>query len=206
MAVVSIWLSLTACANHFVFHPKSDPPGVQTWGETVVRGKLLIRLEWARPAGEGPFAAVIVHPEAGHVAGEMRGVVRDLAKAGYLAVAADYRREKKGIYRQTLFTWRDPDDPRAVIDLVRRRPDVDPERIALVGFSQGGVYSLLIAAYTQQASSPCLRCELLRLCRAWPAHHATMTRPGGPGTRELRGPSRRSARAGAARTGGRSDR
>ncbi|HEX9941605.1 MAG TPA: alpha/beta fold hydrolase [Thermoanaerobaculia bacterium] len=146
-------LSLSACLNHFIFHSKTDPPGVRTWSETVARGKLLIRLEWARPEGEGPFPAVIVHPEAGHVAGEMRGVVRDLAKEGYLAVAADYRRERNGIYRETLFTWQDPDDPRAVMDLVRRRPDVDPRRIGLLGFSQGGVYSLLIAAYTQQAAA-----------------------------------------------------
>jgi dienelactone hydrolase len=146
-------LSLTACLNHFVFHPREDPPGVSTWNETVVRGKLLIRLEWARPAGAGPFPAVIVHPEANHVAAEMRGVVRDLAREGYLAVAADYRRELNGSYRYTLFTWRDPGDPRAVLDLVRQRPDVDPERVGLLGFSQGGVYSLLIAAYTGQAAA-----------------------------------------------------
>jgi dienelactone hydrolase len=148
-----LFLSLSACLNHFVFHPRTDPPGVRTWSETAVRGKLLIRLEWARPAGSGPFPAVIVHPEAGHVAGEMRGVVRDLAKEGYLAVAADYRREKSGIYRETLFTWQDPDDPKAVMEIVRWRPDVDPARIGLLGFSQGGVYSLLIAAYTQQAAA-----------------------------------------------------
>lgn len=83
----------------------------------------------------------------------MRGVVRDLAEAGYLAVAADYRREKGGVYRNTLFTWQDPDDPRAVYDIVRAHPQVDPARIGFVGFSQGGVYSLLIAAYTGGAAA-----------------------------------------------------
>lgn len=146
-------LLLTGCLNHYVYHPRSDPPSVTSWSETAVRGKLLIRLEWARPEGNGPFPAVIVHPEANHVAREMRGVVRDLARAGYLAVAADYRREKNGIYRSTLFTWQHPDDPRAVFDIVRAHPQVDPERIGLVGFSQGGVYSLLIAAYTGQAKA-----------------------------------------------------
>jgi dipeptidyl aminopeptidase/acylaminoacyl peptidase len=144
---------LGGCLNHFVYHPKKDPPSVTTRREQVVRGKLLIRLEWAEPEGPGPFPTVIVHPEANHVAAEMRGVVRDLAKAGYLAVAADYRREKRGVFRDTLFTWQDPDDPRAVLDLVLKNPRVDPERIGLIGFSQGGVYSLLIAAYTGKAKA-----------------------------------------------------
>jgi hypothetical protein len=61
--------------------------------------------------------------------------------------------EKNGIYRSTLFTWQDPDDPRAVLDLVRARPEVDTGRIGLLGFSQGGVYSLLIAGYTGQAKA-----------------------------------------------------
>lgn len=146
-------LLLTGCLNHYVYHPRSDPPSVTSRSETAVRGKLLIRLEWAKPEGSGPFPTVIVHPEANHVAREMRGVVRDLARAGYLAVAADYRREKNGIYRSTLFTWQDPDDPRAVLDIVRAHPEVDAERIGLLGFSQGGVYSLLIAAYTGQAKA-----------------------------------------------------
>ena len=146
-------LLLTGCLNHFVFHPKKEPPGVVSWSDQAVRGKLLVRLEWARPEGEGPFPAVLVHPEAGHTAGEMRGVVKDLAREGYLALAADYRREQGGVYRDTLFTWRDPDDPRAAFDILRNHPLIDKERIGLLGFSQGGVYSLLIAAYTGQAAA-----------------------------------------------------
>lgn len=151
--LVALSLLLTGCLNHFVYHPKKDPPGVASWSEQAVRGKLLIRLEWARPAGAGPFPAVLVHPEAGHTAGEMRGVVKDLARAGYLALAADYRRRQGGAYRSTLFTWRDPDDPRAAFDLLRNHPLSDEKRIGLLGFSQGGVYSLLIAAYTGQAAA-----------------------------------------------------
>lgn len=112
---------------------------------------MLVRLEWARPVGQGPFPAVVVHPEGGHVAREMRGVVRDLAREGYLAVAADYRRASHGTYRETLFPWRDPRDPLAVWELVRAHPQVDRSRVGLLGFSQGGVFSLLIAAMTGDA-------------------------------------------------------
>ena len=112
-----------------------------------------MRLEWVRPAGPGPLPAVIVHPEAGHQAAEMRGVLHDLAKAGYLAAAADYQRRTGTRWRESLFPWRDPADPRRIINRVRARPDVDPRRIGLLGFSQGGVFSLLIAAYDGGAAA-----------------------------------------------------
>ncbi len=146
-------LAAAGCVDHALVHPRTAPSGVEEWEETIVRGQLRVRLEWAAPAGEGPFAAVIVHPEAGHEAREMRGVLRDLAAHGYLAVAADYRRAIGGRYRNTLFTWRDREDPRAVFDYVRARPRVDAQRIGLLGFSQGGVYSLSIAAETGGAAA-----------------------------------------------------
>ena len=114
---------------------------------------LRIRLEWVRPAKLGPLPVVIVHPEAGYRAADMRGILNDLAAAGYLAVAADYQRRKGNRWRQSLFPWQDPDDPKRVIDRVRAHPDVNRERIGLLGFSQGGVFSLLIAAYSGRAAA-----------------------------------------------------
>jgi hypothetical protein len=55
----------------------------------------------------------------------MRGILNDLAAAGYLAVAADYQRRKGNRWRQSLFPWQDPDDPKLVIDRVRAHPDVN---------------------------------------------------------------------------------
>ena len=112
-----------------------------------------MRLEWVRPAKRGPLPVVIVHPEAGHRAVDMRGILNDLAEAGYLAVAVDYQRRKGTRWRQSLFPWQDPEDPKRVMDRVRAYPDVDPERIGLLGFSQGGVFSLLIAAYEGGAAA-----------------------------------------------------
>ena len=141
------------CVDHYLLHSRSPPAGAQHWSEKAVLGDLLIRLEWVRPAGAGPLPAVIVHPEAGHTAVEMRGVLHDLAKAGYLAVAADYQRRKGTRWRESLLPWRSPDDPLRVIDKVRAHPGVDARRIGLLGFSQGGVLSLLIAAYDGRASA-----------------------------------------------------
>jgi dienelactone hydrolase len=146
-------LLLVGCVDHYLLHPRWPPAGAQTWNEVAVDGDLKMRLEWVRPSGPGPLPALIVHPEAGHQAAEMRGVLHDLAKEGYLAVAADYQRRTGTGWRESLFPWRDPADPRRVIDRVRAHPDVDPRSIGLLGFSQGGVLSLLIAAYDGGAAA-----------------------------------------------------
>ena len=146
-------LLITGCADHYVLHSRWPPVGAQSWNEVAIDGDLQMRLEWVRPADGGPLPAVIVHPEAGHQASEMRGVLRDLAKAGYLAAAADYQRRAGTRWRESLFPSRDSADPRRVIDRVRAHPDVDPRRMGLLGFSQGGVLSLLIAAYDGGAAA-----------------------------------------------------
>ena len=146
-------LLFAGCVDHYLVHPRRPPAGAHSWNEVAVDGDLQMRLEWVRPAGRGPLPAVIVHPEAGHKAADMRGVLHDLAQAGYLAVAADYQRRTGTGWRESLFPWRDPADPRRVIDRVRVHPDVDPQRVGLLGFSQGGVFSLLIAAYDGGAAA-----------------------------------------------------
>lgn len=105
-------LAAGGCLDHFLIHPKRPPAAVESWREETVEEGLRIRLEWAAPAGPRPGAggparlpAVIVHPEAGHSAREMRGIVHALAAEGYLAVAADYRRPGRG---GGLFAWRGP--------------------------------------------------------------------------------------------------
>ena len=145
-ASLTALLLLAGCVDHYVLHPRQPPVGARSWSEIAVAGDLRMRLDWVRPIGSRRLPTVIVHPEAGYTAADMRGVLNDLAKAGYLAVAADYQRRVGGRWRESLFPWRDPGDPRRVIQRVRAHPDVDARRIGLLGFSQGGVFSLLIAA------------------------------------------------------------
>jgi dienelactone hydrolase len=144
---------LVGCVDHYVLHPRQAPTGAQRSSEVAVSGGLRMRLEWVRPAGRGPFPTVIVHPEAGHQATHMLGILNDLARAGYLAVAVDYQRRRGNRWRQSLFPWQDPADPRRAMNLVCAHPDVDSRRIGLLGFSQGGVLSLLIAAYDGRAAA-----------------------------------------------------
>ncbi|HEY7710494.1 MAG TPA: prolyl oligopeptidase family serine peptidase [Candidatus Entotheonella sp.] len=127
-------------------YPQSIPAQVKSWSENIVEAPLAIRLEWASPDGTGPFPAVLVHPDRDGTALDMRGVIWDLACRGYLAVAADYQRLERGRYRRTLFPWRGDDDVTRVLERLRSHPQADARRLAALGFSQGGILSLLIAA------------------------------------------------------------
>lgn len=145
-AVLGACLLQAGCLNHYQIHPRQPPDGVVTWSENVVREPLLLRIEGARPAGRGPFPAVLVHPEARHRAREMRGILHSLAERGYLAMAVDYKRRNGRDFDWTLFPWREQADAFAAFELLAGRPDVDPARIATMGYSQGAIFSLLIAA------------------------------------------------------------
>jgi dipeptidyl aminopeptidase/acylaminoacyl peptidase len=94
-----------------------------------------------------------VHPPAGEAAEDMKGVARDLAQHGYLAVAVDYKRLLDGKFERSMFVWRERSDAVAALEIVRARPEVDRERIAALGFSQGGIYSLLAAAHSPEVKA-----------------------------------------------------
>jgi len=146
VALAALLLPLSGCMNHYLIYPKHDPPGVVAWSQDVTRGALLVRLEWVQPPGSGPFPTVIVHPPAGETASDMKGVTRDLAQHGYLAVAVDYKRLIDGKFQRSTFVWREQSDSVASLEIVRAQPQVDRDRIGALGFSQGAIFSLLMAA------------------------------------------------------------
>ena len=149
-AVVAILVALTGCnyfPDHHLVHPEPPAATIVTWSEVVDAGPLRIHFEWARPPGSGPFPTVLVHPEGGGTAEEMRAILWDLAEHGYLAAAADYERWIDGAYERSLFAWRSEGDAVAALDVVLASPYADTQRVGVLGFSQGGVFSLLIAAY-----------------------------------------------------------
>jgi dipeptidyl aminopeptidase/acylaminoacyl peptidase len=142
-------VAVSACGlpNHHLVHPAAPAADVVTWENDFQRGALRVHVVGARPPGPGPFPAVLVHPEGGKTARDMRGVVWDLAGRGWVALAADYRRLLRGRWRRNVFAWRSPADAVLLLDATRAYPEVDQARIGLLGFSQGGVFSLLIAAH-----------------------------------------------------------
>ena len=140
---------LVGCAqtNHYLVHPRKAAPEVIVWSADFARDELKVHIEGARPPGVGPFPTVLVHPEEEETASDMHGVIWDLAARGYVAIAADYHRRIDGEYRRNMFAWRSAGDIKLIIDATRAYPEVDQNRIGALGFSEGAVVSLLMAAH-----------------------------------------------------------
>ena len=102
----------------------------------------------ARPDGPGPFPAVLVMHSALGIHHQVQDTARRLAELGYLAVATDmygpsaYQggadgpglayaafAENPQLLRERTVAW---------FEAVRARPDVDPARIAAIGYCFGG--------------------------------------------------------------------
>jgi dienelactone hydrolase len=136
-----------AQANHYLIHPRKPAPEVILWSADFARDELKVHIEGARPPGGGPFPTVLVHPEEEKTASDMHGVIWDLAARGYVAIAADYYRRIDGKYRRNMFAWRSSGDLTLIIDATRAYPEADQNRIGALGFSEGAVVSLLMAAH-----------------------------------------------------------
>jgi dienelactone hydrolase len=144
--VVSV---LVGCAqtDHHLIHPREAAPGIVVWSSDFARDELRVHIEGARPPGPGPFPTVLVLPEEEETAVAMRGVIWDLAAHGYVAIAAGYQRRIEGTYRPNMFAWRSTGDLTLLVDATRAWPEVDQRRIGVLGFSEGAVVGLLMAAH-----------------------------------------------------------
>ena len=108
-----------------------------------------VRAYVARPAGNGPHPAVIMIHEFWGLNIEMRDKADLLARSGYVVVAPDMFRGSstnwipRAIY-QTLTTpqERKNRDLDAVYGWLERQPEVNPARVAVIGFCFGGATSL----------------------------------------------------------------
>ena len=139
--------------DRYLIYPKAIPVHVQSWTQDVDRGPLCLHLVWAKPVDAGPWPTVLVHPDGSATAADMRGVLWALASQGYLAVAADYRQLHDGTYQRTLFPWCEEAEVTTVLEVLRAQPWVDGQRLTALGFSQGGILSLLLTA--QSAGQGC---------------------------------------------------
>jgi carboxymethylenebutenolidase len=104
------------------------------------------------PEGKGPFPAVIVIHEWWGLDGWVKGQARALAREGYVALAPDLYRGKvtdkqEEAHQLMMGTPRDRAlrDLKAAFSTLASRPDVRKDRIGVIGWCMGGMYSLALA-------------------------------------------------------------
>lgn len=100
-----------------------------------------------RPNGKGPFPTVIYNHglvvDRFGVAGAARrgydldGICKALAADGFLAFTPIRQSGERNIPGHK-------EEVLGAVDYVRRQPDVDPSRIAIMGFSRGGLLTLMV--------------------------------------------------------------
>ena len=144
---VLLMISLAGCGtNYFLLHPLQPVPGIYRETEIFDRGQLQVYWLARYPDRKETLPAVLVHPDRGSFSEDMEGICLDLAKRGYFAVSAHYRRLEDLSNENPLIPWRSAEDVLSAYEHLRRHPRVDPGRIGLLGFSRGGIVSLQIAA------------------------------------------------------------
>lgn len=115
------------------------------------RGDVEVPVEIARPAGAGPFPAVLyLHARRG-LEDEDRAKLRMLAEHGYLVVAPDWQ---SGRFLERWPVAHDPateGDVEAALDLLRAAKDACAGPVAVLGISRGGYYALRLAAKRPEA-------------------------------------------------------
>lgn len=102
-----------------------------------------------KPAGDGPFPAVVVHHTCGGVQEHIGDWTKLLLKAGYAVLVLDSlsQRNLQSICKPPLAvrTIEGALDAYRALELLAAQPYVDKDRIAMLGFSWGAMNALLAA-------------------------------------------------------------
>jgi dienelactone hydrolase len=114
---------------------------------TVILGER-IRGDLAKPDGAGPFPAVVgLHGCAGMHEATKQRLADELVSAGYVVLLVDSYATRRGTDQACISTgfatfMRRRPDPYGALVFLARQSFVDPQRVALVGFSAGARVTL----------------------------------------------------------------
>jgi acetyl esterase/lipase len=124
-------------------------------------GETELKLDIARPEGDGPFPAIVFIHGGGWYQGNRQGYqaqIREAAGRGYVAATISYRLMKFDESKKETTTATDPfpaqiHDAKAAVRWLRANAGkyhVDPKRIGVTGASAGGHLSLLVGLTDQK--------------------------------------------------------
>jgi carboxymethylenebutenolidase len=138
-----------------------------------------LRAELFLPDGEGPYPGVVVLHESFGLNDDIRRIAGRFAQAGYAAIAPNlYSHGTRIVCLSRVMVdmlsggvTREIGDVHATREALAARPEVDPGRIAVAGFCQGGGFALVAgttpgfsAAAVNYGVVPSERRELDGLC------------------------------------------
>jgi acetyl esterase/lipase len=126
--------------------PQQEAPSVEFVRDVAfgTGGSQELKLDLARPGGDGPFPAVLCLHGGGWVEGgrrELEQTLNVLAKHGYVAVSPDYRLAPNNPFPAAV------EDCKAAVRWLRAnaaREKVDPDHIGVMGFAAGGHLACLV--------------------------------------------------------------
>ncbi|MGA7801218.1 MAG: dienelactone hydrolase family protein [Gammaproteobacteria bacterium] len=124
---------------------------MQSFTRTIAVAGQDMELYGSRPEVAGPFAGIVVIQHAPGVDDFIRAMVDRLAQAGYLAVAPAlyHRQTAPGAPLELMGRLKDREviaDVNATVEHLARDPEVDGQRLGIVGFCMGGRVTYLMAA------------------------------------------------------------
>ncbi|MEK6225468.1 MAG: acetylxylan esterase [Chloroflexota bacterium] len=112
------------------------------------------------PAGAGPFPAVVMMPGSNQPPASFRPTALEIATRGAIVLVADQSQTRPGHTPLFSFTAAEQGefvqtvvDVRRGVDLLAARPDVDPQRFAFWGFSQGAFIGGIVAGVEPRIAS-----------------------------------------------------
>ncbi len=97
--------------------------------------------------------AVIICHGVGANKSDFTELAAFLSKRGYVVLLFDFRAHGESEGRRTSLGYLEQKDLIAALDLLKARPEVDPGRIGIYGFSMGGSTAILTAAQTRAFSA-----------------------------------------------------
>jgi dipeptidyl aminopeptidase/acylaminoacyl peptidase len=127
-----------------------DPKGLRVDGEkfAIEDGKLSVRGILVKPAGNGPFPAVLISHGLGSTGEQFgRPKAREFVKWGFVCIAPDYAHsDPKGDRKDFGASAENLRRARKCLDILQSLPEVDPKRMCAYGNSMGAFVTIGLAA------------------------------------------------------------